>query len=147
VSSIAFILGLDLASSPSAIVRFIVAVIIYAIYREFRTWPWSHIGKEVFKRMFPSHTNRYTATPVTVPMRIFFPIAAIQHSAPDIIFGSLSHSMCPFCIPGFRPFFLKASTTLGISSSERCTINISNMAANTEAFPNDLPLITLGSEG
>jgi hypothetical protein len=79
-------------SGPSAIRRFVVAVVVDAIQRVSLGWSASHIGKERFKGIAPTVTDRNAAPAVSFVVIMFRVVTAGLHALPDFVFGGgLSH--------------------------------------------------------
>ena len=71
-------------SSPAAIVRLIISVIVDAINRMLLAGPGSHVAKERFK-VTPLRTNRYASGPVIGIFRIRGAVTALAHRMPTMI--------------------------------------------------------------
>jgi len=72
-------------SCPSAIARFVVAIIVDAIERIFGTRMVAHILNKISNRQSPAFTNRNAATSVIFPAFIIRIIAAAFHVLPSTI--------------------------------------------------------------
>lgn len=89
-SIIPFISMLFFARSPSAIVRFVVAVIVReAVNAVLWRWSWSHVGQECFKGIKPSLANGYSpSSPFGIIMAITV-VASCFHPLPNSVFRAL----------------------------------------------------------
>ena len=96
----ASIVGLFFAGDPSAIVRFVIAVVVDAIERK-AGWPFPHISEEVAK-IQPSFANRNAAAPVIGVVPMIWVIAPLDHGFPGLVGVGRS------CIAGMAMFDLAA---------------------------------------
>src|ERR1035437_3285652 len=104
---------LFLHSGPFAIAWFVVAAVVYTIYRECGFWFWSHIGQEVCERMHPLFADFNATTTVPLVIRRICFGAANFYIAPSGIFRGpfSSFSMSVSSGSFFSEFSFQASTT------------------------------------
>ena len=74
---------------PSNIARFIVAVVIYSMYRMGRAGSIPQVFEEVLK-LFPTTANSYTSGSIVSKVAIVGVVAPTFHRGPYSIFGPLS---------------------------------------------------------
>lgn len=84
-AEISFLLGL---SRPSTIVRFIIAIVVYAINGMGLRRTWTHIGNEVRERQ-PSVAYGDASACITLKKRVATPL---DHAAPQAVFGMFGYS-------------------------------------------------------
>lgn len=77
---------------PSAVVRFVVAVIVYSSYGSAREWLRSHILKKRLKG-FPAVTDFDSAISVVFAMFAVGVSATIQYACPYLIFSGVRHTV------------------------------------------------------
>ena len=82
------ILRLFFSCRPSAIVRFVVAKVIYAFNGIFRRRLWSHILEELFKAVPPARTHCYATASITVKVRSIMVKTSLFHASPGSVFRS-----------------------------------------------------------
>jgi hypothetical protein len=144
------IIGLHFSSSPSAIPWLVIAIVIYAVYREFGAGTWSHVGQKVLK-FFPSLTNFYSSSSIVMPFFGLGISATKTHGIPYSIFGSLfpmfGATMFQWSLPACAPFLCQASTTLCISALEGTTGDNKQSTAGASTLPNGLAMAIYESEG
>lgn len=80
------IAGLLFRSRPPAIHRFVVAVVVDALYRCIG-WAWSHVGKELREAIQPLRADRNPAPAVSLIAVLLQIRAALFHGMPDLVFG------------------------------------------------------------
>ncbi len=83
-SACAAIVGLLFSSSPAAVVRCIVAVVINALDCVLRRRPWPHVAPKVCK-IVPAITNGDAASAVSVVGRMVRIAAAVPHAFPYVV--------------------------------------------------------------
>jgi hypothetical protein len=109
------IVGLLRWCSPSAISRFVVAIVVYAIQRA-ALWPRPHIFVKSLKRIFPLLANGYAASsPQIVPITVGVQ-ASIFHGGPRFVLHRAAHSMSFRCFT--RLLFLVASARNGRATKQ-----------------------------
>jgi hypothetical protein len=74
------VLTLFFLSSPTAIIWFVIAVIVYSIQGLSKGFV-SHVSQEISK-IFPAVTNLYASAAVSVPMLVIWIGAALKHAIP-----------------------------------------------------------------
>ena len=79
-SAIARLFG---AGCPSHVARFVIAVVVDPINRQFRRWPAAHITKELRKTGTPFRADRDPAAAVIPERPVFWIVASAQHARPD----------------------------------------------------------------
>ncbi len=100
---------------PAAILRFVVAVVVDPANGRFRKWLWSHIFKEVFKRLKPPGTNGYPSSAIVHIARLVFVVASFNHATPSAVFRSSRSPVSGVAKNCFLPSSASAITRLGIS--------------------------------
>lgn len=132
------IIGLLFSRCPSAISRFVVAVVVDAVDCEssrFRT----HIREEVFK-LLPPFANCYS-TPAVILEALAFGIAtAVKHRTPRVVFVSSLSARCVSVSSkhGTDDFSLQASTTSSFSRSQCSTLNNRHATTIAQTGPRSL---------
>lgn len=79
---------------PSAVTRFVVAIVVHAINRMFGARTWPHVCVEGLKRVQPSLTDRDTATSVPMKIEPRGSRTAIDHVGPCEELGGIRHAVC-----------------------------------------------------
>lgn len=103
------IVCLFLSCSPTAVVGFVIAVIIFSFDAVLIGWSWSHISKEVCKRFSPSFANMNAPVAIAMVIGIVGYVATGNHPRPGFILPCFCHAM--FCLVFGTPFLEIASTT------------------------------------
>lgn len=75
--------ALIFCAGPSAIRRLVISVVIYTLNCN-AIWPFSHVGKEVFK-VSPSWTHFYSSSSVMLKTVIFGIRASVNHLGPRAV--------------------------------------------------------------
>lgn len=131
---ISSIVALLFHSSPFAIFRNVISVIINAFNRVFRSWSFPHVFKEILKRIQPTLTNLNTSSPI-ICKRIIVGIKNSHfHRNPSMIFGGMFHSM------RFYSAKIIASTTHLRSCAECKCSNNTNIATIAETLPKNIAM-------
>jgi hypothetical protein len=127
--------SLLLRSSPSAIARLVVAVVVYAIDAE-ALRPLAHVSKKREEVVLPAITNPYAAAAVPGVPHIG---ASSQHSAPNLVLcrvGAMPISSSPVRSRGLGyAFSAIAATTRRLPSTKRACHDDLLTAASTHAPP------------
>lgn len=84
------------AIRPSTVGRFVMAVVVDAIQRVFRSGTWPHIGVERGERVPPSFAHCNSATAVIMKSGIARITAALFHGRPDVVFRRNAQAMRAF---------------------------------------------------
>ena len=86
-------------SSPSAIPRFVVSVIVDAV-QGCALWSWPHVVAKCLKRRAPSVAHHNATTTIVAVLRVLFSVAAISHSFPASKFRRIRTAMssCRFSV-------------------------------------------------
>jgi hypothetical protein len=79
---------------PSAVARFVMAVIIDAIQRVLWRWPTTHIREKAREVVLPFAAHGYPAPSVSVVARIGFSEAASLHGYPYRVFRCMAKPVC-----------------------------------------------------
>ena len=79
------VVGLLNWSGPTAVVRFVVPVVVFPVERMASGWSRSHIRDEVVKRS-PTVTNSDSTLSVIGITRCIGIRATVEHSSPDSVF-------------------------------------------------------------
>lgn len=116
ISVLSVIVVLLFASCPSAIVWLVISAIVDSIDGIFRSWPWAHIGKEVYKSLGtkPLTTNDNSAPPVISITRMIGVCAPFNHAAPSLVFDG----------PSFAMLFLRGAYAFVTETSARLSNTI-----------------------
>lgn len=102
-------------SCPTAVIWFVISIIIYAIYGKVLRWPFSHILKKILKTFKPPITNSYAPAPITfksviprinTPIFYILPYFELRCFGSSMTIGQLSHDFSLF----FKVFLAKATT-------------------------------------
>lgn len=104
--------GLFLAGGPTAIVRLIISVIVFAVDSFAARW-WSHVGKKVFKTVSPAFANLNAARAVVGKTCVLWILATIYHHRPHAINPCPRHAM--FFAARAGKFAVKATARLGVA--------------------------------
>lgn len=133
---VALILPLFERSGPSAIIRAVIAIVIYS-FNCCSGWAWRHVGIKIFK-CIPPATHLNPSTTVHEEVRIIMVVASSSHGTPKLIDICLAHTVrcflccCDFLLQtaaGFRfardkPGGLNASLgpAQAATKPERCSV-------------------------
>ncbi len=132
------------ASNPTAVVRFIVSVVVDTIYLIFRRRSRPHVRKEVYERLPPAITNINSTPAVVSVLGVVRVIAPVEQVIPTGVFR--------------RPVFISTATAmfdvsaprragLGVSIAQRvCHVDRSGSALTT-ASPEGSPPLVFASIG
>lgn len=134
------IIHLFALSRPTAIIRFIVTVVVDAIKRMLFGGTFAHILKKVFKRLHPSVTNQDASAPVVRVDGFCGIVAPLFHFAPNIMGARVR--LAVFVLFGGHYFFAQTSTTARMSRCQVGRTDLRNRAANTFAPPSPRALST-----
>lgn len=130
-------------SSPSAISRFVIPIIIYPVYLMFVCWSFSHVVKETFETVRPPFADYYASATVIGKSYVVRICTPRFHCSPDIVSRCSSFAMhhvssrCVFAIP--------ASTTFRIPSLESVTCSTNIFPAIALACPKYLQPICINN--
>lgn len=131
---------------PSAILRFIVPVIVNAIKGMLRRRFTAHIMKEIFKTVFPCPANSYSSAPIISPIFVISIMATIFHTFPGFVFcAPTSSARLPMFDPSFPRFETKTTTTFASPSGQRRCKNSSLIPAFAQTSPSREPSTTIRS--
>lgn len=108
-SSSSLILSLLRCCGPSAVVRLVMSIRVFAIDRVLCGRAWSHVGIKRCEVTEPSTAHRDTASAVIHEIALRFVSAALFHIEPDAVFGGVGTSMCNRA----RTQLLNAQTSAG----------------------------------
>ncbi len=101
------------AASPSAIIFFVISIVVNAVKSEFGVWPYPHICQKVLERMKPSFADCYPSSAVVRVLLEIWIKAATLHILPGAIFRRcFSVNRC--AMDSHLVAFI-ASTTLGMT--------------------------------
>lgn len=89
-NGVAPIVGLFFSSSPTAVARLIITIIINAVYRKIWAWSYTHISVKVFK-LTPTFTNFNFTTTIIMIASIILVITSLNHAIPCFIFYGVFH--------------------------------------------------------
>lgn len=138
-SSRSAVTGLLGIGCPSAVRGRIVAIVVFAIERVLRRWPFSHVLEKRRERVSPACTNRDAATAVSFPTFIVRVCAASDHCAPKHVFRQAvttsARAMFQCAAATLLQFPQKASATSNLASLHVASFNHSFLPAFTEALP------------
>lgn len=128
VSTTNLVLILFFLSGPTAIIWFVIAVIVYSI-QTFPRWLVSHISQKVSK-IFPAVTNLYTPATISMPVFMIWISAALKHGIPATI-NSISFSKTRISVldPCLTP------ATERVSTSQVVSLDNDFIATVTNAIP------------
>jgi hypothetical protein len=128
-----FIQCLLLRGGPTAVARFVVAVVVDAINRK-SIGPLAHVGKELFKRI-PSSAYRNSPSSIVLKVLTAWIGASFNHSSPNTIsFGS--NSICGVAMtmkPPDNQFYFKASARPRVSRGKAYILDFNNFPATATA--------------
>lgn len=127
------IASLFLECCPPAVVGFIVAIYVDAVYRVIRRWLRPHIGQEVLERVAPPVANRDTASAVMFPSDCIRIRAAVLESLPGAILRGVRPVVPQFQFSDALSF--QASATLGQAAGESGSGDDNLCAAVANARP------------
>jgi len=127
--SLSPILSLFSTSSPTAIIRLVVTIIIYPLQCMIKR-SWSHIRTKFFERLQPANTNFNTTLSVPMVRPMFWIYAAIFHICPNMIFRLVGQIRTrTFSLATTRPH----GAALQIATFDH--YNISAVATALESYP------------
>jgi hypothetical protein len=123
---------------PSAIARFVVAIVVDPVERETGRF-FGHIGEKVFKTISPSITHDNAATSVIFVIKRVFIVATSFHIRPRLKRAAPLSTNCVtmFEVYVARYFNQKASTRSGIATPQIACADTYFSAAGTATFPMD----------
>lgn len=87
------VLALFLHRGPTAIDRFVVAIVVDALNRVLQRRARTHVGKEARERLAPRCADFDSAASVTVVVGTRGVLASHDHVLPDTILGRLAHAV------------------------------------------------------
>ena len=137
------VIALLLLRSPSNIVRFIIAIIIYAINRMFRGRPFANMVIKCHEIIFPFIANSYASTTIIFKGFIVRIVTTLKNIAPYAIFRSMRHAMSVSIL--FKRFFGKATATFCMTIANICTVNRRYFTASASANPTSFALFGIFS--
>jgi hypothetical protein len=79
-------------SSPFAVVRAVVFIIIHAFNGQSRRRPDAHVSEKVLEFM-PSVANRDTSTSIVTEASMRRAVTTLKHTIPNMVFRGLSHCL------------------------------------------------------
>ncbi len=129
---------------PTAVARFVIAVVFDSFQRVFDAWTLSHVCIKVFKRI-PPLANTNASAPVIVKCSSISVVAPHPHPLPNFIFWKRTHAMTQK--PLVLSFFQKASTASRVPASERHAGNDNFIAADAPALPCRFSVFAASSTG
>ena len=108
------------ACRPSAILRFIVSVVVNSI-KCLVLWSRSHICQKIFKGIYPAFANSNPAPAIKRPCWNIWTIATAFHGLPDSIFRWNIFTLCESMSrrASARLFLVKTAATFGELAPER----------------------------
>lgn len=109
------IVGLSLTSSPFAVIRLVVAIVVTTLKR-LLSRTLAHVGKEVFK-LLPSRADHDAASSIVSKLRAAWIRAARNHALPNDMGLRAAPSMSARAPSGL--FCLQASARLSVAASKR----------------------------
>src|ERR1035438_2933855 len=138
-SSRSAVTGLLGIGCPSAVRGRIVAIVVFAIERVVRRWPFSHVLEKRGERVSPACTNRDAATAVSFPTFIVRVCAASDHCAPKHVFRQAvttsARAMFQRAAASCFKFAQKATATADLAPLYIASLDHSFVPAITEALP------------
>lgn len=78
----AAIVKLLLACCPTAVVGFVVAVVVDPVNAQLQRWPLAHVGQEILERTSPAITHSDSASTVVSELRMVGASATFDHRMP-----------------------------------------------------------------
>jgi len=138
-----FVILLNRRCSPSAVTRFVIAVVVNTVKRGvFRSLP--HISDEVFKRLSPSLADSNSASAIVGVSSGATAQAAANHSVPDSVDNTFGHPV------GCASFTLgldkKTSATANVPACERVAGHDFLPAAFAFALPKNQEVLVAANE-
>lgn len=127
------IAGLFAACCPSAIGRFIVAIVILAFDLVRFRWTLPHVLKECFKRLSPASTNGYPPSCILGEANIARGLTSANHRPPACISRGVRHSVRNASLR--RCFSTKASAALLLSRRQAVAVGERRSSARARALP------------
>ena len=94
ISTPTHVIGLLFRCCPPAIIRRVITIIVDTVNRVLGGWLQTHIGKEIFKRIFPPIADSDSSTSVSRVFRVSDVVASIFYASPRVIFWSPCFAMC-----------------------------------------------------
>lgn len=128
--------GLLFYSTPLAVARSVITVIVDSIYRMLRGGRIAHVGVEIRERVSPPVANGNPSSPIVPVVLVSGPVASGEHSAPSNIRHCSMHSVLRDTTK--KTFFLKAAARLRIATPKYFPGNLFLGAALTLAKPHKL---------
>jgi hypothetical protein len=132
-----FIALLLRAGGPTAVARFVVAIVVDAVQRMIGRWAPAHIGQKVFVGAAPPVAYRDTASAVITVALVGLGVAAFQHAAPRPKLGGPASS-ARFAVRGqhlAEAVFVVAAAALRESSPQASAGNDTLSAAVAPTQP------------
>jgi hypothetical protein len=134
-SAAAAIVGLLFRSSPTAVIRRVASVVVYAVDRMTRRWASSHVGQEIFKAL-PSLADSNASASVIGIGWIGWSAASGFHFHPSAVFaGALSSGVAMRGVSLNEQFSGKTSATRIQNAFERGGRYVCDRTAFAPAAP------------
>ncbi len=107
--------GLFKHSSPPAVFRGVVSIVVDSVYRHFARRFYAHVGKEVIK-VSPSVAHGNSAPPVVGVVCRVFVVASRDHAAPCSVLRAFCHTVGKIAL--LKHFLVSAFARRGVSRSK-----------------------------
>lgn len=117
---------------PSAILRSVVSVCVYAVNGVFNGWWFSHICEKVVKNT-PSFADLYSAPAVVLETRVSGILASLVNGAPTVMNLCVAESMNGGT--GNRLFLFVAAAGIGVSRNDIAGLCDKLISTLAKAFP------------
>lgn len=124
--------ALFLSCRPPAIFWRVWAVVVNALNAVFMTWSTTDVRNEVFKRLFPSLTNKNPSSSIVFIRLVSWVFASFPHVHPRDMFRAARHPVARFCQSYFCPRITAASCAF--PALKVATIDVLFISANATAW-------------
>lgn len=116
------------ARSPSAIIRFVIAIIVLTINTMFRCRLFTHILEKVFK-FEPALTYSYSTATIATPTISFRISRSLNHPCPRNVFRRFCHTV------GCREINFQTTTAFYLTVAKTCPVHNVFASAITKTIP------------
>lgn len=138
-SNTSSVIGLLFWVAPSAIIRFVISVIINAIYRAFVFRSFTHIPEKVFKTSAPPFRNFYPSPPIQGKFFTSRVVASVVNVQPRFVFNRVAHAVsggdlhCDFPLQAAAGFRSSSYEAAGVNNTI-CPAIAAGMPTNNACF-------------
>lgn len=127
---------------PSAIVRLVVAVVVFAVELMLGRGSLAHVGEEIDKAAAPAVAHRDPSSAVSMILRVFGPVASLLNALPNVELRRVGHAVRfhPL-VPCNRGVPLGAAAGLRVPGAQRLADDVGDFAAIAQTLPKESPAL------